>query len=168
VVTAGERARSLGRKGVGLLAGAERVNHQANGKGLRFGWETYADALYQTTEMKPEEFDAVQFYDDYPIMVCCQLEELGFCEIGSGGRFLEETDMSFDGELPLNTGGGMLACGQAGAAAGYVPVIEAVRQLRGEANGRQVSDPRRVLVSGLGMVGYTRPLTVSAAVFGVD
>lgn len=167
VVTTGERARSLGRKGVAVLAGAERVNYRASGEGLRFGWEAFADELYQTTATGPSDFDAVQLYDDYPIMVCCQLEELGFCEIGSGGRFLEETDMSFNGELPLNTGGGMLACGQAGATGGYVPLIEAVRQLRGEAAGRQVHNPQRILVSGLGMVGYTRPLTVSAAIFGV-
>jgi predicted transcriptional regulator len=60
----------------------------------------------------------------------------------------------------------MLACGQAGAAGGYVPLIEAVRQLRGEAEGRQVASPQRILASGLGMVGYARPLTVAAAVLG--
>lgn len=167
VVTTAERARSLGRGGVAALGGAERINHSAGGS-LRFGWEEFADDLYEAAGTGPHEFDAVEFYDDYPIMVCCQFEELGFCEPGTGGSFLEETDLRFDGELPLNTGGGMLACGQAGAAAGYTPLVEAIRQLRGEAESRQVPDPHKVLVSGLGMVGYNRPLTTGAMVLGSD
>ena len=166
VVTTVERTRSLDRPSVTVLGGAERVNHRSDGGTLRFGWEAFADDLYEAVETGPREFAAVEFYDDYPIMVCCQFEELGFCEIGAGGRFLEETNLRFDGELPLNTGGGMLACGQAGAAAGYIPLIEAARQLRGEAKGRQIREPHRVLVSGLGMVGYNRPLTTGAVVLG--
>jgi len=166
VVTTEERARSLGRPGIPVLAGAERINPCSGSRELRFGWERFADDLYGTAGTGPGEFDAVEFYDDYPFMVCCQFEELGFCDPGAGGQFLEETDLGFDGKLPLNTGGGMLACGQAGAAGGYVPLIEAVRQLRREAEGRQVASPRRILVSGLGMVGYNRPLTVAAAVLG--
>lgn len=168
VVTTGERARNLNADSVRVLGGAERVNHRSGAESLRFGWEAFADDLYEAVETGPREFDAVEFYDDYPIMVCCQFEELGFCEVGAGGRFLEETDLRFDGEVPLNTGGGMLACGQAGAAAGYLPLVEAVRQLRGEAADRQVTDPRRILVSGLGMVGYNRPLTAGAVVLGAD
>lgn len=168
IVTTGERARNLNADSVRVLGGSERINHRFGAESLRFGWEAFADDLYEAVGTGPLEFDAVEFYDDYPIMVCCQFEELGFCEVGAGGRFLEETDLRFDGEIPLNTGGGMLACGQAGAAAGYLPLVEAVRQLRGEAADRQVTDPRRILVSGLGMVGYNRPLTAGAVVLGAD
>jgi hypothetical protein len=59
----------------------------------------------------------------------------------------------------------MLACGQAGAAGGYVAPIEAIRQLRGEGGPRQVEDARRILVSGLGMIGAKVPLSTSMAVF---
>lgn len=130
VVTTGERARSLDHPSVTVLGGAERINHRPEGKRLRFGWEAFADDLYEAVETGPHEFDAVEFYDDYPFMVCCQFEELGFCEMGAGGRFLEETDLRFDGELPLNTGGGMLACGQAGAAAGYIPLVDGLDTVR--------------------------------------
>jgi acetyl-CoA acetyltransferase len=168
VVTTKERARVLDRPAVTLLAGAEFHNYRRDGKGLDLGWQVFAEDLYEAAQAGPEEFDAVEFYDDYPIMVCRQFEELGFCAVGMGGEFLEQKDMGFDGELPLNTGGGMLACGQAGAVAGYVPLIEAIRQLRGEATGRQVPEAKRILVSGLGMFSYTHALSVSAAVLGSE
>ena len=157
VVASGERAG-----GVRIAGGAERHNHAA---GLRFGWHEMRDAVYEQAGAGPADVDAVQLYDDYPIMVLAQLEELGFCADGQGGAFVERTDLRFDGALPLNTGGGMLACGQAGAAGGYVAPIEAIRQLRGEGRSRQVDGARRMLVTGLGMTGYTHPLSTAMAVF---
>jgi acetyl-CoA acetyltransferase len=143
-----------GDGGVRIAAGAER--HGAS-QTLEFGWATMGAEV--------EGLDAVQLYDDYPIMVLIQLEDLGFCGKGDGGPFVERTNLRFDGELPLNTGGGMLSCGQAGAAGGYVAPIEAIRQLRGEGGRRQVKDARSILVSGLGMIGSRVPLSTSMAVF---
>src|SRR3546814_17521167 len=74
----------------------------------------------------------VQAYDDYPIMVAIQLEDLGFCAKGEVGAFLEQNDFAFDGSFPLNTNGGQLSCGQAGAGGGMIGLVEAVRQLRSE------------------------------------
>jgi acetyl-CoA acetyltransferase len=106
----------------------------------------------------------VQAYDDYPIMVAIQLEDHGFCKKGEVGRFLAERTFSFEGSFPLNTNGGQLSCGQAGAAGGMIGLVEAVRQLRGEAGPFSVSGARRGLVSGYGMVGYGHGLSTSSIV----
>jgi acetyl-CoA acetyltransferase len=108
--------------------------------------------------------DFVQAYDDYPIMVAIQLEDHGFCSKGSVGAFLARHTFSFDGSFPLNTNGGQLSCGQAGAAGGMIGLVEAVRQLRGEAGPFQVTRPRCGLVSGYGMVGYGHGLSSSSVV----
>jgi acetyl-CoA acetyltransferase len=112
--------------------------------------------------------DCVQVYDDYPIMVAIQLEDLGFCERGAGGRFVAETDLSLDGDLPLNTGGGQLSVGQAGAGGGILGPVEAVRQLRGEGGDRQVEGCETALATGFGMVGYGGGLSASVAVLSTE
>ena len=63
-------------------------------------------------------------------MVSIQMEDLGFCKKGEVGAFLDANTMTFDGSFPLNTGGGLLSCGQAGGAGGMIALTEAVRQLR--------------------------------------
>ena len=75
-------------------------------------------------------------------------------------------DFTIEGSLPHNTGGGQLSMGQAGAAGGFLGLIEAMRQLLGEAHGRQVADARHALVSGFGMINYDRGLCTAAAVLG--
>ncbi|MGC8556337.1 MAG: thiolase C-terminal domain-containing protein, partial [Conexivisphaera sp.] len=96
------------------------------------------------------------------------IEDVGLCAKGEGGRFVERIDISYRGEVPVNTGGGLLSNGQPGMAAGFVHLVEAVRQLRGEASGRQVSGARVGLVSGLGGLAYGNNLANSGAlVLGV-
>jgi acetyl-CoA acetyltransferase len=70
------------------------------------------------------------------------------------------------GSLPLNTSGGQLSVGQAGAAGGYLGMTEAVRQLTGETLGARVENARLGLVSGFGMINYDRGLCSGAAVLG--
>ena len=78
--------------------------------------------------------------------------------------FLAANSFSWDGSLPLNTGGGQLSCGQAGIAGGLLSVTEAVCQLRSEAGDRQVAKARRGLVAGYGMVGYGHGLSASSII----
>jgi acetyl-CoA acetyltransferase len=163
VVTTLDRA-SPG-KGVRVLSGFERHNHPPMEIApLRGGWETFADKLFAKAGFAPEDMDFVQAYDDYPIMVAIQLEDLGFCKKGEVSEFLARNTFSWDGSLPLNTGGGQLSCGQAGIAGGMLSVTEAVRQLRGEAGGRQVANARRGVVAGYGMVGYGHGLSASSII----
>jgi acetyl-CoA acetyltransferase len=73
---------------------------------------------------------------------------------------------TWDGDFPLNTSGGQLSAGQAGAAGGFLGMVEAIRQLTGEAPGRQVPDAKIGLVSGFGMINYDRGLGSGAAILG--
>jgi acetyl-CoA acetyltransferase len=96
-------------------------------------------------------------------MVGVQLEGYGFCPDGGCGRFFEETDVSIQGALPLNTGGGQLSCGQSGAGGGMIGVVEAVQQLQREAGARQVENAAVALVSGFGLVSYAKGLCTAGA-----
>jgi len=120
------------------------------------------DAL-QMAGLGSGDLDFLQLYDDFTGAVLMQIEDIGFCAKGEGGRFVERTDMSYRGEVPVNTGGGLLSNGQPGMAAGFVHLVEAVRQLRGEAVNRQVNGARAGLVSGLGGLAYGNNLANSGA-----
>lgn len=102
-------------------------------------------------------------YDDFLIAIQMQLEQIGFCGIGEGAQFILETDLSYDGQLPLNTGGGQISAGQPGLAGGGVNLVEAVRQMFGEANGRQVASPTNAMVTGIGVIPIGRNWSTSAA-----
>jgi acetyl-CoA acetyltransferase len=104
------------------------------------------------------EFDVVYAYDDYPVMVLAQLADLGVA--ADPRAFLRELAAG----RPVNTSGGQLSAGQAGAAGGLHQLVEAVTQLRGEAGERQVADARRALVSGYGMVLYRYGACANACV----
>ncbi|MEH7178569.1 thiolase family protein [Neobacillus vireti] len=80
------------------------------------------------------------FYDCYTIAVLLTIEDMGFCKKGEGARFVEEHDLTFKGNFPVNTSGGQLSAGQPGDAGGMVNVVEVVRQLMGKAGVRQVQD----------------------------
>lgn len=122
------------------------------GDGLATGLADLAGALWEQAAAGPADVDLVSAYDDYPVMVLVQLADLGFAPGGDVRRLVAEGLVAQ--ELAVNTSGGQLCCGQAGAAGGMHGLVEAVRQLRGEAGGRQVEGARLAVVSGYGMVGY--------------
>ncbi|MBT8447676.1 MAG: thiolase family protein, partial [Gammaproteobacteria bacterium] len=131
----------------------------------RGGWDSYRDTLYESAGLAPADIDVLQCYDDYPVVVMMQLEDLGFCAKGQAPALVRERALTFDGgDLPLNTSGGQLSAGQAGAAGGFINVAEALRQLTGAAGSRQVENARTALVSGYGMVNYDRCLCTAAAI----
>lgn len=96
-----------------------------------------------------DDIDVAQIYDSFTITVIMTLEALGFCKPGEGGRFVEGGRIAPGGAFPMNTGGGGLSYAHPGMF-GIFLLIEAVRQLRGEAGDRQVADCRRALVHGTG------------------
>ena len=159
------RANALGLPGVRLLAAMERHNAYPNDPlQHRAGWAMDHDAFWAQAEVGPADMDVVQTYDDYPVISMLQFEGLGFCEPGGAARFLRARTLTVDGDLPHNTGGGQLSGGQAGAAGGYLGMVEALRQLLGTAAGHQVAHARHALVSGFGMINYDRGLCTAAAV----
>jgi acetyl-CoA acetyltransferase len=131
---------------------------------LEGGWADFSNRLFDEAGLSHGDIDVVQVYDDYPIMNLIQLEGLGFCARGEGGRFVDDTDISIEGTLPINTGGGQLSCGQSGMGGGGIHLTEAVMQLQAEANIRQVPDAQSALVSGFGMVGFVKGLCQAAVI----
>lgn len=165
VVTSEARARRLNRPMVRILSGGERTNyHPEDLLLLSPGWSEFADRMFDEAGVPRSSVDMVQLYDDYPIMELIQLESLGFCPPGDGGRYVQETDISLHGSLPINTGGGQLSCGQCGAGGGAIGLTEAVTQLQHEAGDRQLAGAATALVTGFGMVGYVKGLCQAAVV----
>ncbi|MCE8008202.1 thiolase family protein [Aestuariivita sp.] len=131
---------------------------------LRGGWAVDVDELYATAKCAPQDMDLVQTYDDYPVISMMQIEDLGFCDKGAAPDFLRDKDLTVTGDFPHNTNGGQLSAGQAGAAGGFIGLVEAIRQVTGQAGPTQVADAAKALVSGFGMINYDRGLCSSAAI----
>jgi acetyl-CoA acetyltransferase len=105
--------------------------------------------MWERTDLRPADVDVAQLYDGFTIEVVWWLEALGFCGTGEAGDFVDGgSRLALDGELPLNTWGGQLSGGRLHAAFGHT--AEAVRQLRGEADARQVRDAEVAVVSNVG------------------
>jgi acetyl-CoA acetyltransferase len=150
---------------VAILAGGERHNHPAEDIYAPYsGWAAYGEQLYNRAGISPRDLHFAQVYDDYPVMCFLQLEGLGICPRGTAFQFVRDHDITWRGDFPVNTGGGQLSAGQAGASGGMIGVVEGILQLRGEGGERQVPNARRGVVSGYGMVAYGRGLSTSAAI----
>lgn len=148
-----------------LSVAIERHNaHNDDPIQMRGGWTMDRDTLWEMANCTPGDIDLMQTYDDYPVIVMMQFEDLGFCDKGEGPTFVQTHDLTIDGNFPHNTSGGQLSAGQAGAAGGFIGMVEAVRQVTGQADATQVADAKRALVSGFGMINYDRGLCSSAAI----
>ena len=146
-----------------ILGGGEQHNYPCDDiYALVSGCDAFAERMYTQADCGPEDLDFAQLYDDYPVMAFIQLEGLGITEPGETAEFIRDRGVTVRGGFPINTGGGQLSAGQAGASGGMIGVYEAVAQLRADAGARQV-ECRRGVVSGYGMVGYGRGLSSSAA-----
>jgi len=160
-----KRARALKLPFVRILGAIERHNaFPGDPVQLRGGWAMDRDALWNQAGIGPDDVQMVQTYDDYAVISMLQFEGLGLCPPGEGPAFVRRHDFTIEGSLPHNTGGGQLSMGQAGAAGGYLGAVEAMRQLLGTAEGRQVPNARHALVGGFGMINYDRGLCTAATV----
>lgn len=130
------------------------------GDGLTTGLAEVADDLWREARARPEDVDVTAIYDDYPVMVLIQATDIGLAPGGQPGALVERIAAG----MPLNTSGGMLSAGQAGAAGGFHGLVEVVRQLHGQAGDRQVGDAALGLVTGYGMVLYRHGACANAAV----
>jgi acetyl-CoA acetyltransferase len=130
----------------------------------RGGWALDRDELYSQAGVEPKDIDVLAAYDDYPVITLMQIEDLGFCRKGEGPDFVRRESFTADGSFPLNTSGGQLSVGQAGAAGGFLGLVEIIRQLTGKPLGAAVDDARLGLASGFGMINYDRGLCSGAAI----
>ncbi|MER7282728.1 acetyl-CoA acetyltransferase [Dactylosporangium sp. NPDC000244] len=152
IVTTEERARDLKQPFVSILGTAARQNHwnisQAPDVTTTAGTRSGPDA-FARAGLSPNDVDMAMLYDSFTITVILLLESLGFCKPGEGGPFAEEGNLRLGGRLPINTdGGGLSACHP--GLRGIFLLIEAVRQLRGQAGAVQVPDCEVALAAGSG------------------
>jgi acetyl-CoA C-acetyltransferase len=154
VVVRPEIARSLKWPVVNVLGAGEAIKGQLNGQvDLTFSGAAWSGPrAFEEAGVKPSDIQYASIYDSFTITVLMQIEDLGFCEKGKGGRFVAEGNLiSGVGKLPFNTDGGGLCNNHPANRGGITKVIEAVRQLRGEAHPKvQVRDCGLALAQGTG------------------
>ena len=166
IIASPERAKTLRKPPAYLLGWGERHNSSAGPRShanpLITGIRESGKAAFEMAGLSQNDIDFLGLYDDYIPVIALQIEDLGFCA-KNDREFFERTDFTFKGSLPIQTGGGMINCGQPSTAGGMLHVIEAVRQLRGEGGARQVPGAKIGLVTGLGAVNYGKNFGCTAA-----
>lgn len=112
-----------------------------------------ARQAYEMAQKKPEDIDLIEVHDCFTIAEICVIEALGIVEKGKGGDAVEDGLTSLDGKIPVNTSGGLKAKGHPVGATGVAQVVEIVKQLRGEAEARQVKEARIGMTQNMGGSG---------------
>jgi acetyl-CoA C-acetyltransferase len=160
VVVSPEIARSLKRPLVVVKGAGESVKHTMAGRiDLTYSGAVISGPIaFAEAGVKPSDIQYASIYDSFTITVLMQLEDLGFCGKGQGGRFVADGNLiSGIGRLPFNTDGGGLCNNHPANRGGITKVIEAVRQLRGEAHPKvQVPNCDLALAHGTGGLLGTR------------
>jgi len=165
VLTTEERARDCAKQPVWVLGTGETTSHTTMSE-----WEDFTESpacrsgklAFERAGVRPEDIDVCEIYDAFTSMVLETFEALGFCKAGEGGPFVEDGKMRIGGALPTNTDGGGLSHCHPGMR-GMFLLVEAARQLRGEAHGRQVENAKLACVNGTG--GWFS--TASTVILGV-
>lgn len=153
VVSRADALDSCPHRPVYLLGAGEAGSHTSitYANSLTHSWiEDSSQRAFEMADISLEQIDFVQLYDCFPITLLLTLEDMGFCDKGKGGEFIENNDLSWQGNFPCNTNGGQLSFGQAGIAGGMCHITEAVRQLMGRAEGRQLNEAKIGLAHGNG------------------
>jgi len=110
---------------------------------------------FSMSGLSPKDIDLVEVHDCFTIAEICAIEDLGFCKKGEAGRLTGEGVTALHGDLPVNTSGGLKACGHPVGATGIKQVCEVVMQLRGEAGKRQIDGARIGMTHNVGGTGAT-------------
>jgi acetyl-CoA C-acetyltransferase len=137
IVTSPEVARQLKRPKVKIIGAGEAPKGTYGGKvDLTYSGAAWSGPkAFAEAGVKPSDIKYASIYDSFTITVLMQIEDLGFCEKGQGGKFVSDGNLiSGVGKLPFNTDGGGLCNNHPTNRGGITKVIEAVRQLRGEAH----------------------------------
>ncbi|WP_342640462.1 thiolase domain-containing protein [Rhodoligotrophos ferricapiens] len=154
IVARPEIARSLKRPPVRILGAGEAIKHPNGGHvDISYGASAWSGRdAFAEARVTPADVNYASIYDSFTIAVLMQIEDLGFCAKGQGGRFVADGNLiSGIGKLPFNTDGGGLCNNHPANRGGMTKIIEAVRQLRGEAHPAvQVKDCSIALAHGTG------------------
>jgi acetyl-CoA C-acetyltransferase len=154
IVAKPEIARGLKRPLVKITGAGETTKGQMGGKvDLSYSGARWTGPLaFEEAGVQPSDIKYASIYDSFTITVIMQLEDLGFCKKGEGGKFVSDGNLiSGIGKLPFNTDGGGLCNNHPANRGGMTKIIEAVRQLRGEAHAKvQVPSCDLALAHGTG------------------
>lgn len=153
IVTSSARAAQGRHKPVRLTGAGEKVTHRAvsQAPSLTSGpLKPSMERAFAQSGRRAQEIRLLSLYDCYTIMVATTIEDAGLAPPGEFGAFLRDAGLGPDGGFALNTHGGQLGFGQPDLAGGMTHVVEAVRQLRGAATGRQIPGCTTALVTGNG------------------
>ena len=145
-------ARELDVTPVSYLGAGSRATHKIVSLTPDIPELGMADAgrrAFAEAGLSPQDVDLLTVHDGFTASISITVEALGFCGPGECGRFASEGGLGFDGALPVNPHGGLLSQGHVG---GMLHVLEAVRQLRGDAGPRQVKDAEVAAISGNGNI----------------
>lgn len=155
VISTTERAKDLAQKPIYIMGVAEGHPDSPSAITQRpdittLGTAKAAPRAFGMAGVTPKDIDVAEIYDCFTYIVLCQLEDLGFCKKGEGGDFVSNGRISLDGELPINTHGGLLSQSHI---IGMNHVCELVKQLRGTGGRAQVANAEIGLVTGYGDMG---------------
>ncbi len=117
-----------------------------------FGCKQASRLAFEQAGVTAADIDVAEIYDSFTITLLVELESIGFFERGEAGAAAAAGELTHGGRLPCNTHGGLLSYGHSGAAGGMFHIVEAVRQLRGEAGDRQVDGAELAFAHGDGGV----------------
>jgi acetyl-CoA acetyltransferase len=155
VISTTERAKDLAHKPIYIMGVAEGHPDSPSAITQRpdittLGTAKAAPRAFGMAGVTPKDIDVAEIYDCFTYIVMCQLEDLGFCKKGEGGDFVSNGRIALDGELPINTHGGLLSQSHI---IGMNHVCELVKQLRGTGGKAQVANAEVGLVTGYGDMG---------------
>lgn len=153
VVVNPARAKALRHPPVHLIGAGEKVTHRAISHAPSLTTGPLKAAIHSALRQAKAsacDMSLLSLYDCYSVLVALTIEDAGLCDPGQFGSWLAHHDLSHSGDAPLNTHGGQLGFGQPDLAGGMTHVVEAVRQLRGNAGARQIKNAKLALVTGNG------------------
>ena len=153
IMTSAERAAGFPHDPVYILGAGEGHSHEHISQAHSLTTSAAVASgrrAYKMAGLGPRDIDLAQIYDCFTPVVLIELEDLGFCEKGEAGAFVESGQTTLEGTLPMNTHGGMLSHCHPGNPGAMFSLTEAVAQLRRQAGARQVTDAETALVHGQG------------------
>ncbi len=154
-----ELASSYTKKPIEIIASAQASDtialHSRESLVKLKATEVAAKKAYERAKLTPKDIDLAEVHDCFTIAEVIATEDLGFFKKGDGGKAALEGKTLIGGEKPINTSGGLKACGHPVGATGIKQAVEVTWQLRGEAGDRQVKDANVGLTHNVGGSGAT-------------